>query len=157
MSKSDNKIDDYIKKAINYFSLDYNCAQSVFGAFSEVLGLDPSDALKIATGFGGGMGLNGKTCGAVSGALMVIGLKYGKSEPNDQTSKDHTYTLVNDFISEFSKKYGTVECKELLGIDISNPEEFDYAKKSNYFEDKCPNFVRDATIIVKRILFHEKE
>ncbi|MEJ2251419.1 MAG: C-GCAxxG-C-C family protein [Candidatus Lokiarchaeota archaeon] len=142
---------DNVQKALNYFNSRFNCAQSVFAAFSEELGLETSKALKIASGFGGGLARNGKTCGAVTGALMAIGLKYGHYKENDQVSNDITYESVNNFISEFSKKHGTIECKELLGIDISNQEGLEKAKKLNYFESKCPNFVKDAATIVSEI------
>ena len=80
-----------IENAISAFRGDFNCSQSILSTYCTQYGLDRDIALKLATGFGGGMGRLGRTCGAVSGAFMVIGLKYGMGLNNDTEAKEKTW------------------------------------------------------------------
>ena len=130
----------------------FTCSAAVFSAFSEELGLDGETAKKIACGFGGGISKTGNMCGAVSGAIMVIGLKYGKCLAGDDEATDRTRALTREFISEFSARNGSVNCTALLGYDLSNPEEYQKAAVSGIFMKKCPELVRDAADILDRIL-----
>ena len=109
-------------------------------------------ALKIATAFGGGIARHGKTCGAVIGALMVIGLKYGRVKLKDIDAKDKTYDLVKKFIVRFKKKNNSIECKRLLNCDLSTSKGLLQAKNKKLFERICPDLVKDAIIILKEIL-----
>ena len=124
------------------FPLNYNCAQTVFSLFASDLGIDERTALKIASGFGGGMA-RAKTCGAVTGAYMVIGLKYGHDTP-DPDKKANTKMLIQRFNEEFQKKHGTLICSELTGFDISTPEGSDAAREEGIFLTKCPFFIKTA-------------
>ena len=130
----------------------FTCSAAVFSAFSDELGLDPDTAKKIACGFGAGISRTGNMCGAVSGALMVIGLKYGKTEANDDAATDKTRALVRKFIQEFTEKNGSVNCTALLGYDMSDPEAFSLARDSGLFLTKCPALVRDSADILEKIL-----
>jgi C_GCAxxG_C_C family probable redox protein len=94
----------------------------------------------------------GATCGAVTGAFMVIGLKYGKAKTEDECARDKTYELVGEFAAKFKDRHGSIVCKELLGYDLSNPQEGEAAKKQGLFDTLCPQFVRDATEILEDIL-----
>ncbi|MHB8157724.1 MAG: C-GCAxxG-C-C family protein, partial [Desulfocucumaceae bacterium] len=109
---------------------------------------------KIATPFGGGMASQGETCGAVTGALMVIGLRYGNISNwrGEDAAKDKTYATAMELISRFKSINGTVRCKELLGCDLSTPEGRELSKERNLFTTLCPKFVRDAAEIVKELL-----
>jgi C_GCAxxG_C_C family probable redox protein len=109
-------------------------------------------ALKIACGFGAGIGRMGRTCGAVTGALMVIGLKHGQVNLADEKSRQRTYTLVKEFIDRFTALYGSTECKELIGYDLSDPGELSLARESGVFITKCPSFVYDSARILEDIL-----
>jgi C_GCAxxG_C_C family probable redox protein len=93
----------------------------------------------------------GETCGAVTGALMVIGLKYGKAKAADEGARDKTYELVREFVTRFQSRHGSIVCRELLGYDLSNPEEGDAAKKKGLFDTLCPQLVRDAVEILEKI------
>jgi C_GCAxxG_C_C family probable redox protein len=118
-----------------------NCAQAVLTAFCEELGLDRATALKLARGFGGGMGRSGKTCGAVTGAYMVLGLR----EPKDaREGIEAVYAQVNDFNRKFTELNGSTECKALLGCDINTPEGLARARAEGLFTKVCPGFVRAA-------------
>jgi C_GCAxxG_C_C family probable redox protein len=144
MTKSD--------KALTSFKNGITCSSAVFSAFSHELGLDEKMAKKIACGFGAGISRTGNICGAVSGAIMVIGLKYGKVEQGDDAATEKTRALTRQFIEEFTKKNGSANCTELLGHDLSNQQEYEAAAKANLFKTKCPECVRDAAYILERIL-----
>jgi C_GCAxxG_C_C family probable redox protein len=107
--------------------------------------------LRIACGFGGGMRM-AKTCGAVTGAFMVIGLKHGQARPEDKESKEKTYRLVTEFVKRFESRNGSVICKELLGCDISTPEGMKTAQARDLFSTLCPKMVLDAADILAEIL-----
>jgi C_GCAxxG_C_C family probable redox protein len=113
---------DKVQTAVTTFNNNFNCSQAVFSAFSEELGLDRATTLKIASCFGGGMQC-GEVCGAVTGALMAIGLKYGQSLPDDIKSKENANAKAREFIAKFKAKNQTILCKELLGYYVSLPED----------------------------------
>ncbi len=140
------------EQAVSTFKQGYNCSQSVLSAFSLEHGLDPMLALKIASAFGGGMGRQGETCGAVTGAFMVIGLKYGMTFSEDRKTIEKTYEKANEFTTKFKERYGSVNCRDLLGCDISNTENLHQARKQGLFQTICPAFVKDAVEILEDIL-----
>jgi C_GCAxxG_C_C family probable redox protein len=141
-----------IEEALSSFREDYNCAQSIFGTFAPYYGLDRDIALKIATGFGGGMGRSGRTCGAVTGAYMVIGLKNGMDTNKDTEAKDKTYEVINKFSNQFQKQNGSMICREILGCDINTPEGKDYFSQNELLEKKCFECVKSAAEILEEIL-----
>lgn len=139
--------------ALDSFSKGVTCSAAVFSAFSNDLGLDEKAARKIACGFGAGISRTGNICGAVSGAIMVIGLKYGKEVPGDDGgATEKTRELTRQFIHEFEQKHGSVNCTGILGLDLSVQTEYDEAAKANLFRTKCPACVRDSADILERIL-----
>ncbi|MFX0074476.1 MAG: C-GCAxxG-C-C family protein, partial [Candidatus Hermodarchaeota archaeon] len=115
-------------------------------------GLDRDIALKIATGFGGGMGRSQRTCGAVTGSYMVIGLRNGMGVSKDTEAKDKTYQMVNAFSDHFQQKNGSMICKEILGCDINTPEGMDYFNQNELLEKKCFQCVKSAAEILEEIL-----
>jgi C_GCAxxG_C_C family probable redox protein len=117
------------------------------------MGLDRESALRIAGGFGGGMGRLGEVCGAVSGAFMVIGLKYGKSHPDNDESetKEKAYALVYEFADRFRAHHGSILCRELLGCDISTPEGQAQAREKGMFSNLCPKLVQNAVEILEQM------
>ncbi len=138
--------------ALCRFDEGFSCSQAVFSAYAEELGLDRETALKIAGAFGGGMGRMAETCGAVSGALMTIGLKYGPTNPANSATKEKTYELVREFVARFRARNGSIVCKELLGWDISTPAGHEAAKYRGLFASLCPKYVADAADIVEEVL-----
>ncbi|MBN1294184.1 MAG: C_GCAxxG_C_C family protein [Candidatus Latescibacteria bacterium] len=144
MSKADD--------AVSMFNDGFSCSQSVFSTFAEDLGLDRDTALKIAAGFGGGMGRMGEVCGALSGAFMAIGLKYGSVEKGETDAKKQTYNLVHKAAEEFKSRHGCIHCNDLLGIDIGDYLQHQKAKMAGLFSTKCPNFVSDAADIVEKLM-----
>jgi len=140
------------EEAKKQFKKGFHCAPAVLSTYSEQLGLEKALALKIACGFGAGIGRMGRTCGAVTGALMVIGLKYGQVNLADEESSQRTYTLVKEFIDRFTALHSSIECKELIGYDLSDSGELSLARKSGVFQNKCPSFVYDSALILEEVL-----
>lgn len=140
--------------AVSRFKEGALCSQSVFTSFSEELGLDRETASKIATPFGGGMSRMGETCGAVTGAFMAIGLKHGNMSnwKVDDPQKDKAYDLTKRFVQEFTSIHGSIKCSDLLGCNIGTPEGRQIAKDKDLFTTLCPGFVRDAAIILYKLL-----
>jgi C_GCAxxG_C_C family probable redox protein len=139
-------------QALSTFESGFNCSQSVLTAFCNEFGLQDEAAFRIACGFGGGMGRMAKTCGAVTGAFMVIGLKYGQTQSDDKAAKEKTYTLVKRFADLFAKKHGSMECRELLSCDIDTPEGFKVANANGLFKILCPKYVKSAVKILEKII-----
>lgn len=137
-----------VEEAIKYFNEGYNCAQSILYVFASEIRIDPAIAIKIATPFGGGMGKTGSTCGAVSGALMVIGLRYGTDQIGEKEAKAKTYRVAEEFIKRFKNKNGTTMCKDLIGIDPGSRG----INVIKIIKSRCPKFVRDAVEIVEEII-----
>ena len=144
MTKSDD--------ALASFKSGFTCSSAVFSAFSDELGLDVGTAKKIACGFGAGISKTGNICGAVSGAILVIGLKYGKTKQGNDAATEKTRALVREFMQEFTERHGSVNCTELLGYNLSNPDEYEKARNSKLFVTKCQGLVGDATAILEKIV-----
>ncbi len=114
-------------------------------------GLDRETALKVAGAFGGGMARMGETCGAVTGAFMVIGLKHGKTKADDDEARERTYELANAFATRFKQRNKSIVCRDLLGYDLSTGEGRDAVAEKNLFLTLCPRFVQDAGEILEKI------
>src|SRR5512135_3437158 len=108
-----------VDQATILFQQGFICSQAVLAAYAPNLDLPYETALKIAAGFGGGMGRSGEVCGAVSGAIMIIGLYTELIEPGNSTAKENTYALTQHLIEQFKERHGTILCRELLDCDIS--------------------------------------
>ena len=134
------------------FRSGFTCSAAVFSTFSRELGLDDKTAKKVACGFGGGISHTGNICGAVSGAILAIGLKYGKTQEGDDTATEKTRSTVRQFIDEFRERNGSINCTELLELDLSNPVDLARARDKGLFKTKCPALVRDAAEILETIL-----
>ena len=125
-----------------------NCAQSVLLSFAPELKLDDMTAVKIAAGFGGGMGM-AETCGAITGAYMVLGLKAESDEKTIQEIKADTKAAVKKFNELFLAKHGSLSCKKLLGVNISTPEGAAVARTTNLYAEVCTELVASATDILE--------
>lgn len=124
----------------------------MLSSFGDQFGLERELALRVAGAFGGGMARMGETCGAVTGALMVIGLKYGKTKAGDEGAREKTYKMVGEFVKRFKSRHSSLLCRELLGYDLSNPEERTAASEKGLFTTLCPQFVKDTTEILEEML-----
>lgn len=141
-----------VENAVQCFSNGFNCSQAIFSTYCEQLGLDPVTALKVATPFGSGIARTAQTCGAVTGALMLIGLKYGKYLPEDNAAKEKSFQLAKEFTDRFNEIHGSIACCDLLKSDLSTPEGLQYIKENSLWDKLCPIFIRDAAILVEELL-----
>jgi C_GCAxxG_C_C family probable redox protein len=99
------------------------------------------------------MARTGDTCGAVTGAMMAIGLRHAKVRPDDDASRELAYALTQEFMDAFRERNGSLLCRELLGVDVSTPEGMKEVREKDLFARVCPKFVRDAGEIIDEILF----
>lgn len=138
---------EHINEAVKLFEDGYRCSQAVFAAFSEEFNLPQEQALKIGACFGSGM-RKAEVCGACTGALMVLGLKFGE----DKNKSDEACVK---FLDLFSDENGSYICRDLLNCDISTKEGVEYAIENNLFKELCPKMVESAAKITKEIVFDE--
>ncbi|OCL26670.1 hypothetical protein U472_11880 [Orenia metallireducens] len=131
------------------FLKGFNCSQSVLVAFFQDLGLKEEDLLKISSGFGGGMGRMQNTCGAVTGAFMVLGYLNGRYQEDDTESKAKTYGLIQKFAADFEEVNGTINCLELLGVNFNDEEAMKEVVEQEGFKEKCLKYVLDAVEIIE--------
>jgi C_GCAxxG_C_C family probable redox protein len=134
------------------FAGGFNCAQAILVAFGVDLGIERDTALKLASPLGAGIARTGQVCGAVTGAVMVIGLKFGAANSWDKIRKARAQTKSAKFIEKFQKIHGNINCCELLGIDLGTELGRKEAKSRKVFEKRCMNFVRDAAEILDQMV-----
>jgi C_GCAxxG_C_C family probable redox protein len=140
-----------VERAVQCFEEGFSCSQSVLGACCERYGLPRATALRLADAYGGGMGALGRTCGAVTGALMVIGLAHGRTKADDTAAKHRTHELVQRFVAQFEARHGSTVCRELLGCDIDTPEKAIAARAAGRFT-VCSGLVRSAAELLEGLL-----
>ncbi len=126
------------------FAAGWHCAQCTLVPWADGLGYDEEELMRMAAAFGGGM-FRGETCGAVSGALMALGLAFG-----DDSELIHEKAKA--FQTAFLARFGSTRCKELLGYDVSVPGELEKARESGNMSERCPGFVRGASEILQELL-----
>ena len=146
-------MDNYSEKAVNSFRNGYNCAQSVLLTFAGKIGLTYDEALRLASSFGGGMGRLREVCGAVSAMFMIAGFLKGYTEPDNDIAKANHYKLIQDLATEFKSKYGTIICRELLGLDGTEFSPVPSVRTDEYYKERpCEAFIRCAAMIVEEEL-----
>lgn len=146
--------------AVDYFCKGYNCAQSTAAAFAEDAGLEVETVLNMMAGFGGGIGGTRELCGAVSGMVWAIGMRNGSYDPKDNDAKTVLYKTVREAIHEFTEKFGTTSCRELLLKAGCLPKPDPSIRNAEYYSKRpCAHFVKIAAEIASRqvLVKHEKE
>ena len=141
---------DAAAQAVDTFRDGINCTQAILSAWGSRHGLDRDTAMKLGGAFGSGMNM-GETCGAVTGALMIIGLRHAKVANAGFLSRNRTVRETRSFLERFKARNGTVVCKELLGCDLGTPEGRAAARRDRSFKTRCPQFVRDAAEILEEL------
>ena len=136
------------EKALSYFQDRFHCSQSVLAAYAEEIGFTEQQALKIAYCLNSGM-RKGEVCGACTGALLVLGMKYGQWQKEDAVSRTQANQKTVEFMEKFKLNNGSYICNELLGCDISTTEGVKYAMEHNCFADICPKMVASAVKILE--------
>jgi len=127
----------------------YNCAQSIMAAFAEDYGISRELALKLSLNLGGGCAFKGEMCGAVSTAFLIYGLHFGSDMANDELAEEIVYQLSSSHIREFKDLHGKLQCHELLGYNISNPDDFATIMEDDLFKLKCSGFILDSVRILE--------
>jgi C_GCAxxG_C_C family probable redox protein len=141
-----------VEQTVAKFENGLLCSQSILSTFGPRYGLDERLALRLAAGFGGGMGRTAQTCGAVIGSILVIGLNKGGIALGETASRDDAYQTVKEFLNRFQAMHGSTICRELLECDISKPDGYEQAKAGDLFKIKCPKFVGSAAEILEKLL-----
>jgi C_GCAxxG_C_C family probable redox protein len=143
-----NKKDD----AIGIFNGGFNCAQSVFTALSGDFGMSRETALRVSAAFGGGVSRAGELCGAVSGGLMAIGMKYGQIDPSRPEDKANTYRIGKEFMERFRKENGSCICRELMACEVGTPEGQAKIRELGLHEKVCAKAVLSAVSIIENMI-----
>jgi len=141
-----------IERALSYLKEGYSCSQSILLTYGKRFGISRENAIKFASSFGGGIGGMGDICGAVSGAFMAIGLKYGKTNIDEKGINEKSYEKVREFVEKFKGINGTIKCNGLLGHDISTSEGRQLAKEKGIFKTVCPKAVQTSAEILEELL-----
>ena len=139
------------EKAQYLFEQKFHCSQAVLASFAADLGISEEQALKLGGCFGGGM-CKGEVCGACTGALMALGLRFGQSRADDIQSRQKTNDVTSAFLESFKKENGSYICKQLLGCDLSTEEGRRHAAENSLFTRLCPKMVESAVKITEELL-----
>ena len=143
---------DPIEEAVQRFQAGFNCAQAVLSSFAGNYGVGEDVALRIAAPLGGGIARTGQTCGAVSGAILVLGLAAGTTIPGDEPGRERQYRMTGDLMTRFANAHGSTLCRDLLGCDIGTPHGRQQARDQGLFANLCPGLVADAARLVVEVL-----
>lgn len=144
------------EKAMDLFGNGCNCSQAVLMAYAEDFKLETSILERIAVAFGGGMSKQGKTCGCLSGALMVIGLKFGSDSASIVKNRGISYDKGKEFISIFDKEFGATDCHSLIQLDLNKPRDVEIASKT-VFGSRCKNMVGKTVELLDNFLGNNVE
>lgn len=139
--------------AVAKFQEGFNCSQAVMYSFSDELQIEKEIALKLACGFGAGMGRKEEVCGAVTGGIIVIGCKYGRGENDDSAATELTYMKTRELMDQFELKHGTSNCRKLLnGCDLTTEEGRKYFNQNNLRNSICLLCVQSVVNILESII-----
>lgn len=139
MGNNDEIISQVVERVSTRFEERYNCSMSVLAGCVEILQLAPPEIVRVAVGFGGGIGRSGCACGAVTGGTMALSLKFGSSDPEERAA---LYEKIRTLYSEFTSRFGTPCCKELNGEDFTSLEH----------RIRCTSYVREAAAVTARLI-----
>ena len=140
--------------AVNLLLEGHTCSESILMAYAPDFDLTPETAAKLAAGFAGGL-TQGKTCGAVTAAIMVIGLKYGSGLTHDPYKKDLCFAMTQEFFHRFRQGRQTTDCGKILalqGIDFTDPRQMKQLREQKMI---CDQIVKEAATILEALLREE--
>jgi C_GCAxxG_C_C family probable redox protein len=143
---------DRVEQAVAMFTGGYSCAQSLLGVYGPLLGVERETALRLAAPLAGGISRTDGPCGAATGALLVLGLKYGHSHPDDETGADCIRGLTQDFLRLYAERKGSTLCTDILGANLSVPAGLERAEAEELFDVSCPGAVRTAAELLEELL-----
>ena len=137
------------EEAISFFNNGCNCSQAVVMPYAEELNIDHEIVERISVAFGGGMSKQGKTCGCLSGALMVIGLRYGTDSAKEIEKRINSYNKGKDMVVKFKETFGAIDCKDLIKLDLDNSKDMEKAQRQKVFENRCSKLVGETVEILE--------
>lgn len=144
------------EKAMMLFDQGCNCSQAVLMAYVDVFDLDVSTMERVSVAFGGGMSKQGKTCGCMTGALMILGLKYGIDSTTIISNRILSYNKGKEFIQIFHATFGETECKQLIKLDLNKKEDLEEASK-NVFGSRCKQMVGKTVELLDEFLGNDEK
>ncbi len=148
-----DKNKDHGKVAEELFRGGCNCSQAVVAAFEDVTGFDRETSLKVASALGGGMCRMREVCGAVSGAMVVLGMAEGEGADLDHAKKTALYKTGQDFAEAFKEEFGSIVCRELLGLSDGKSEAVPEVRTDAYYKTRpCAEIVRNAATELEKII-----
>jgi C_GCAxxG_C_C family probable redox protein len=136
---------DHTQRGLNYFDNGYSCSQAVLLAFADILNIDKESTLKIASGFGGGMGRTRGVCGALTGGIMALGLITTQINPDstiNQPSKEKTYQQTAALLSQFEETFGSIQCRDLIDLDLRETAGWEKTKGKIPLSSPCRQYVQ---------------
>jgi C_GCAxxG_C_C family probable redox protein len=137
-----------VDRAEGLFREGFSCSQAVLMAFAPGLGMTQTQAALVASAFGGGMARHGWTCGALTGAMMALGLHAGHASAQDTAAKDALYARAQALVARFEERHGATACRQLVGANMLDPLERQAASDRGVFTTLCPQLVRTAASLV---------
>lgn len=153
MKMEQERFESRTERAVETFKEGYNCAQAVFSTYADCFGMDRETALKMSSAMGAGVGRMREVCGAVSSMAMLAGLKEGNADPQDEAAKEHIYALVRKMSARFKEEYGTVICRELLGLDSVEESAKPSIRTPEFYETRpCAKIIACAARIIEEEL-----
>ncbi len=141
---------DRVERAVDLFSGGMICAQAMLAVYGEAHGLDPDLVAKLGRPLAGGMGRFGRTCGALTSAVLLLGLS--TDDPDEAAARKACFHQVQKLLHRFTLRHGTTECSELLGADWNTPEGLKRIQEENLVRTRCPAFVSDAASILEELM-----
>jgi C_GCAxxG_C_C family probable redox protein len=139
-----------VERVVQLFGSGHNCSQAVLTVFGEAFGVDPATARRLGRPWGGGMSRQGLTCGALTGAVLVLGL--AKDDTDEARARQQTYEAVNQLFRRFEERYGSTSCRDLLGADMSTGEGRRRIEEGKLTEAICPGLVQSAAEILADLI-----
>lgn len=146
-----------VQEAKALFLAGYNCAQSVFAAYADLLGMDRETALRLSCPMGAGVGRMREVCGVVSAMSMLLGLKEGNADPQNQEAKQRVYEKTREMADCFQARQGSIICRELLGLEGREESAAPSIRTPDFYEKRpCGRFIEEAARIIEETLFDEE-
>jgi C_GCAxxG_C_C family probable redox protein len=141
-----------VERAVDLFLGGYSCAQSLLAVYGPEQGLDRATSLRLAAPFAGGLSRTDGVCGAAAAGLLVLGLRHGNVEADDETGKERVRLYCQDFLHRYDERFGSTRCTTLIGVDLSAPGVAEQAKAEGRGERICSGLVRGAAELLEELL-----
>jgi len=146
------EMEEVVDKALAHFKEGYACSETILLSFAESNYIRSEVIPKIASGFGGGVARMGSICGALTGAIMAIGLKYGRNNANDKEAYELCLKKSSKCCKKFEQEFGSILCFDLINCDLlTSKGRYNY-RKLGLKEEKCSNYVKRAVEIVLSLI-----